>query len=59
MGIRNLWEKEDLKEPNPPGEFTLEEPKTLGPTLTSTGWFEDEPMLKDAVKDPLLGEVGA
>ena len=43
VGIGNLWEKEDLKEPNPPGEFTLEEPKTLGPTLTSTGWFEEEP----------------
>ena len=39
VGIRNLWEKEDLNEPNPPGEFTLEEPKTLGPTRTSTGWL--------------------
>ena len=40
VGIENLWEKEDLKETNPPGEFTLEELKTLGPTLTSTGWLK-------------------
>ena len=35
------------------------EPETLRPTLTSTGWFEDEPTLKDDVTDPLLAEVGA
>ena len=39
VGIRNLWEKEDLNKTYPPGEFTLMEPKTLGSTLTSTGWL--------------------
>ena len=47
VGIGNLWEKEDLKETNPPGEFTLEELKTLGPTLTSTGWLKKSLMLRD------------
>ena len=39
VGIGNPWEKEDLNKTNPPREFTLKEPKTLGPTLTSTGWM--------------------
>ena len=38
-GIGNLWENEDLNKTYPPGNFTLKEPKTLGPTLTSTGWL--------------------
>ena len=39
VGIRNLWEKEDLNKTYPPGDFTFEEPETLGSTLTSTGWL--------------------
>ena len=50
VGIGNLWKKEDLKEPNPPGEFTLEEPKTLGPTLTSTGWLKKSFCSKTSLK---------
>ena len=31
----------------PPGDFTLEELKTLGPTLTSTGWLKKSLLLRD------------
>ena len=46
VGIENLWEKEDLKETKPPGEFTFKELKTLETTLTSTGWLKKSLMLR-------------
>ena len=59
MGIETFWEKEDLKETIPPREFTLMVLKTFRPDPNLHWLVDDEPMLKDVAKDPLLGEVGA
>ena len=60
VGIGNPWEKEDLNKTNPPGDFTLKEPKTLRPTLTSTGWFEEEPFAqRRRLQYPVLRGVDA
>ena len=60
MGIETFWEKEDLKETkSPPGEITLMVLKTLGPDPNLHWLVDEEPMLRDVAKDPLLGEVGA
>ena len=52
VGVRNLWEKEDLYKTYPPREITLGEPETLGSTLTSTGWFEKSLLLRGVAYSP-------
>ena len=43
---------------NPPGDFTLEEFQSPDDNPNHLRLVNEEPVLKDAIKEPLLGKVG-